>query len=132
AQVGEDQDQHRSTLHPGTAMPRGADPRGMEMVGAAAGWLPAAQALAAFDFAALVAFAAGLVAGALRVAVVLERNGVGARVRRGVFPITSMRPPRLRKAAMSSAMDWCDMLFAATGLDGWRAIGLLRGREERP
>src|SRR5690606_6939740 len=75
--------------------------------------------------------AAAFLAGALRVAVVLERNGVGARRRSGVLPITSMRPPRLRKAAMSSAMDSCDMLFAATGLDGVRAMSLLlKGAEK--
>src|SRR5690606_2645175 len=57
----------------------------------------------------------------LRWAVFLERNAAGAVVRSGVLPRTSMRPPRLRKAAMSLAMvswlrlsaEWLALVFEA-------------------
>ena len=66
--------------------------------------------------------------GALRSAA-LERNGEVATLRSGVSPSFSILPPRLRKSAMSSAIDlWvAGSVLACVGL---RAMLLLVGVRE--
>src|SRR5690606_15230171 len=59
----------------------------------------------------------------LRWAVFLERNAAGAVVRSGVLPRTSMRPPRLRKAAMSLAMvSWLRLSAEWVALEVFEAV----------